>query len=110
MPWLALPFAEREAKGALSKMFGVEGIPSLVVLGPKGADGSRATVNGSARGEASLDNAAAFPWPPKPFADLARTVECNGSDINESPAVIVFCEMGDDDEQREVSEHLNEGQ
>merc|ERR1719164_224026 len=34
MPWLALPFADRERKNALSKAFDVQGIPSLVVLGP----------------------------------------------------------------------------
>ena len=32
MPWLALPFSERERKGALSSKFGVRGIPSLIVL------------------------------------------------------------------------------
>merc|ERR1711976_652648 len=29
MPWLALPFADREKKEQLSKLFGVNGIPSL---------------------------------------------------------------------------------
>ncbi|GMI52462.1 hypothetical protein TeGR_g14590 [Tetraparma gracilis] len=102
MPWLALPYADRDAKSALSKMFDVDGIPSLVVLGPKAADGTRPVINGSARGEADMDNLAAFPWHPKPFADLAKTVECNGSDINESPAIIVFAESADDDEQKEI--------
>jgi len=87
----------------MSKMFEVEGIPSLVVLGPK-KDGKREVINGSARGEASIANLASFPWHPKPYADLSKGAECNGSDINESPAVVVLCEGGDDDEQKEVIE------
>ena len=101
MPWLALPFADRAAKNALSKMMEVDGIPSLVVLGPK-EDGKREVINGSARGEASIDNIAAFPWYPKPYGDLSKSVECGGSDINETASVIVFCEGADDDEQADI--------
>jgi len=32
MPWLALPFADRDTKAALSKKFKVNGIPSLILL------------------------------------------------------------------------------
>merc|ERR1711998_237275 len=31
-PWLAVPFADRETKNALSKTFKVSGIPSLVLI------------------------------------------------------------------------------
>jgi nucleoredoxin len=101
MPWMALPYAERDAKKDLSKIFNVDGIPSLVVLGPK-VNGTREVINGSARGSASMDNVADFPWYPKPYGDLSETVECNGSDINESPAIVVLCESADDDEQKEI--------
>merc|ERR1719165_6364 len=37
MPWLALPFAERDRKSALSKAFDVEGIPTLVILDKDGS-------------------------------------------------------------------------
>ncbi|GMH70966.1 hypothetical protein TrRE_jg4472 [Triparma retinervis] len=103
MPWLALPYENREAKNSLSKMFEVEGIPSLVVLGPS-IDGKREVINAAARGAASLDNIADFPWRPKPYSELSSTVECNGSDINESTAVIVLCEAADDDEQKEIKD------
>ena len=33
MPWLALPFQERQRKDDMKKLFGVNGIPALVVLG-----------------------------------------------------------------------------
>ena len=32
MPWLALPFGQRELVQTLSKMFGVNGIPALILL------------------------------------------------------------------------------
>mmetsp|Transcript_5893 Transcript_5893/g.11817 ORF Transcript_5893/g.11817 Transcript_5893/m.11817 type:complete len:413 (+) Transcript_5893:46-1284(+) len=103
MPWTAIPFSNRDAKNELSKMFEVEGIPSLVVLGPE-VDGKREIITTSARGSASMDNIADFPWRPKPYAELSATVECNGSDINDSPAIIVLCEAADDEEQKEIKE------
>jgi len=36
MPWLALPFADREAKAKLSKKFKVSGIPALIILDEQG--------------------------------------------------------------------------
>jgi nucleoredoxin len=37
MPWKALPYADRERKGALSKKFKVSGIPTLVILDASGS-------------------------------------------------------------------------
>merc|ERR1719247_1706850 len=36
MPWLALPFSEREKKDALSRRYKVAGIPSVVILDSEG--------------------------------------------------------------------------
>merc|ERR1712060_969772 len=36
MPWLALPFADREAKAKRSKKFKVSGIPALIILDEQG--------------------------------------------------------------------------
>ncbi|MFN9940670.1 MAG: thioredoxin-like domain-containing protein, partial [bacterium] len=44
MPWLALPFEERELKNKLSKKFKVNGIPMLVLLDAK--TGTTITTNG----------------------------------------------------------------
>jgi nucleoredoxin len=101
MPWLALRYSDRDAKNALSKVFNVEGIPTLVVLDKK-IDGKRKVINGGARSDATLDNVGEFPWPLKPYADLSKGVDCNGSDINDSPAILVLCEGADDDEQAEI--------
>merc|ERR1719169_144191 len=35
-PWMALPFADRDAKARLSKKFKVSGIPSLVIVDANG--------------------------------------------------------------------------
>merc|ERR1711924_345776 len=104
MPWLALPYADRDRKSALSKAFDVEGIPTLVVLGPvDAATGEREAVNKNARGAVGGDPTGAdFPWAPKPIADLATTTECNGSDINETPSLVVFVEGCNDDAQAEA--------
>jgi nucleoredoxin len=66
MPWLALPYSEREKKEALSKKFKVNGIPSVVILGPDGklitADG-RAAISSDPTGEE-------MPWKPKTFKEV----------------------------------------
>jgi len=88
MPWLALPYDNRKAKNALSSMFDVSGIPSLVVVDAEGN-----TINKSARGPAGAEDAAeTFPWYPKPLEDISSGVECNGFDINEKAALVVLCD------------------
>jgi len=66
MPFLALPFAQRELKGKLSSEFKVEGIPTLVVLGP---DGALITSKGRDKVDSDFDKCADFPWNPLSFAD-----------------------------------------
>eukprot|EP00667_Euglena_gracilis_P008774 EG_transcript_8894 len=66
MPWLALPFAEREKKAALSKKFKVNGIPTLVILD---SDGTLITLEG--RSAVSKDpSGAEFPWRPKQLKEI----------------------------------------
>lgn len=66
MPWAALPFSERDTKAKLSSRFGVQGIPTLIVLN---VDGSLITKNG--REKVSSDpRGASFPWAPKPLSEL----------------------------------------
>ena len=100
MPWLALPFADRDVKGQLSKLFSVSGIPSLKVLGPVKEGGGRDVINGDAGGDSA--DIAAFPWNPKKWGNLSKTHKCAGSDIGEDSALVVFCENEDDDEQKEI--------
>jgi nucleoredoxin len=66
MPWVALPYADRDRKDALSKKFKVQGIPSFVMLDK---DGSTITTDG--RSQVSSDPTGEdFPWVPKPVKEL----------------------------------------
>jgi nucleoredoxin len=98
MPWLALPFSDREGKEALSKRLGVSGIPMLVILDENGE-----VLNDNARGAVSSDpEGANFPWIPPALANLA-----DGADgLNEESCVIVLLEGCDDDEQQAAIEVL----
>lgn len=77
MPWLALPFADRDRKQKLSQQFRVTGIPCLVILGP---DGQLITSEGVE--DVSNDpEGANFPWKPIPFAEaFSGPVEDNHGD------------------------------
>ena len=50
MPWKALPFEQREVKAKLASVFGIQGIPTLLVFDNEGnlvtADGRSAVVSG----------------------------------------------------------------
>jgi len=75
MPWLALPFSERDAKAKLSKKYKVNGIPSLVVL--DGASGEIITKDGrSAVGEDP--NGDHFPWKPSTLWEALGEEVLNG--------------------------------
>ena len=99
MPWLALPYANREGKSDLSSMFEVRGIPSLITLDPSGK-----VINSSARGAASTDtDGAEFPWHPKPVNDIND--EQDG--LNEETCVIVLTGGASDQEATDRLADLN---
>merc|ERR1711939_636610 len=86
MPWLALPFENRDLKKALSRKFKVSGIPALILLdGETGhilnKDG-RTVLMGDATGTK-------FPWRQKPVQDLLGNVvlNCKGDEINREEAL-----------------------
>ena len=103
MPWLALPYADRARSQALDKAFEIQGIPSLVVIGPADATGERKVVNKNARGAVGDDaSGAEFPWAPQPLENLAATPECNGSAIWETPALVALIAGCDEKTQAAV--------
>merc|ERR1712188_34295 len=95
MPWLALPYVDRKQKEALSKVFGVNGIPSFHIIEHDGT-----VINNSGRGAVGSDpEGEEFPWHPKPVNDLAA-----GPDgINETPSLIVLMEGVAAEKQAEIS-------
>jgi len=98
MPWKALPFDKRAEKAALSDVFDVEGIPTLVFIDEKGK-----TITTSGRGKISAKSFVEdFPYHPKPVNDLSEDLD----GINDHAALIVFMEALDDDAQDEACGHL----
>jgi nucleoredoxin len=77
MPWLALPYEDRDQKNSLSKKFKVKGIPSLVILDK---DGSVITTDGRSKVMADPEGER-FPWRPKPFTEVIGNtfVKCGES-------------------------------
>lgn len=90
MPWLAIPFDNRAAKAQLSSKYGVEGIPTLIIVD---RDGN--TINAQGRAAVSSDpGGAKFPWVPTPYNDLnSPAVQA----INGKPALVVFGESEEDE-------------
>merc|ERR1712025_350863 len=78
MPWLALPFSNRDGKADLSGLFGVRGIPSLIVL-----DADRNIINKSARGSRDGDpEGLKFPWYPEPLNDVNEVTDGLSEDVS----------------------------
>jgi len=76
MPWVALPYSNRDLKDQLSKKFKVQGIPSLVILDEQGMvitkDGRQA-VSSDPTGEE-------FPWRPKSLHEILSGSKLIGKD------------------------------
>jgi len=68
MPWVALPFDQRDLKATLSKKYKVQGIPSFVILN---TDGTLITTNG--RDAVMKDpKGEKYPWTPPSAAERAK--------------------------------------
>jgi len=78
MPWLALPYSNRELKETLSKKYKVRGIPSFVIVD---SDGNTITTEG--RDEIMGDPAGArFPWRPLSKEEKQKAIlDSLGSDL-----------------------------
>jgi nucleoredoxin len=96
MPWLALPYADRAGKNELSKFFGVEGIPSLVLL-----DTDFSVITKKGRG-AVMREISEFPFHDKPVADLASDTD----GLNDAPCVLVLADKASPEEQAKAYDAL----
>jgi len=81
MPWLALPYEERDMKAKLSKKYKVSGIPSLIILDESGkvitTDGRSAVTDD--------DMVNKFPWKPPTLSDTlsgATLVDNKGTEVS----------------------------
>merc|ERR1712232_682265 len=84
MPWLALPYEKRKEKEELSDTFGVQGIPSFVVINP---DGTTLTTDGRSK-DTSDPKGENLPegWLPQPFNDIND----DPSPLNEEQCLIML--------------------
>jgi nucleoredoxin len=89
MPWLALPFDEKRYE-ALSSHFKVEGIPTLVLLSPKG---KVITTKGRAAVSADPEGKDFSNWGPKPPSQMCSRVrrECG---MKTGPAQVMLLNGG----------------
>lgn len=100
MSFPALPFEHRDAKAALSKLYEVQGIPKLVMLGPVDAEsGDRPLINDNVRGHMESEDFDEFPFTKRNYGDVGGADE-----LNETKSLIIFHENGDDEEQNRVKE------
>jgi len=71
MPWLAVPFGDKDVKAALNKKFKVQGIPSFVIVDSEGK-----TITADGRSAVMEDpEGAEFPWKVKSMAELLDGVQ-----------------------------------
>jgi len=98
-PWLALDYSDRKLKNELSELFGVEGIPSVVIID---SDGSVISKDG--RGAIASDpTGESFPWYPKPVFNLKG----GPGSIQEVPTIIAFCEGMDAESSKKIEETMS---
>ncbi|PVD31216.1 hypothetical protein C0Q70_06628 [Pomacea canaliculata] len=99
MPWLVIPFHDPRLQ-QITTQFGIDGIPSLVILDEKGGlitmNGRQAIVHDSA----GLD----FPWYPKPLNELTQMAAVQ---LNENICLILFTD-GEEEELLEARAVLHD--
>nr|XP_015222826.1 PREDICTED: nucleoredoxin [Lepisosteus oculatus] len=83
MPWLAVPYSDEGRRSRLNRLYGIQGIPTLILLD---AEGRLVTRQG--RVEVLNDpECRRFPWHPRPVLELS---ESNAAQLNEGPCLVLF--------------------
>ncbi|KFR05500.1 Nucleoredoxin, partial [Opisthocomus hoazin] len=91
MPWVAVPYADEARRSRLNRLYGIQGIPTLIVLDPKGE-----VITRQGRGGGVNDiECREFPWHPKPVLELT---DSNAVQLNEGPCLVLFVDSEDDGE------------
>lgn len=97
MPWLAVPYSDETRRSRLNRLYGIQGIPTLIVLDPKGE-----IVTRQGRVEVLNDvDCKEFPWHPKPILELT---DSNAVQLNEGPCLVLFVDSEDDGESEAAKE------
>ncbi|KXJ29402.1 nucleoredoxin [Exaiptasia diaphana] len=98
MPWYAVPYSDSSRKNAISKHFGVEGIPTLIIM-----DENWKVISINGRGAVAADpEGKEFPWKPKPLSELN---DLTASILNEEACAVYFTD-GDEGTLKHAKEIL----
>jgi len=104
MPFGAIPFGDRTARNKITKFLHIQGIPALLMFGPRPDGGMRPLINRNVReiferGDFIKD----FPYlPPPACGDINQIKE----DIKSHRFLVVFHEAGDDHEQDDIQKAI----
>ncbi|KFP38132.1 Nucleoredoxin, partial [Chlamydotis macqueenii] len=91
MPWVAVPYTDEARRSRLNRLYGIQGIPTLIVLDSKGD-----VITRQGRVEVLNDiECREFPWHPKPVLELT---DSNAVQLNEGPCLVLFVDSEDDGE------------
>nr|XP_032823739.1 nucleoredoxin isoform X2 [Petromyzon marinus] len=99
MPWLSVPYADTARRLNLSKLYGIQGIPALVML-----DVDRSVITPAAR-VAIMDDREGrlFPWFPRALSMLSAA---NAEILNQEPALVLFVDSNEEEELEPVRQML----
>ena len=101
MPFLALPYSNRDLKATLSSKYGVSGIPTLVFIDGKTGELITTSGRGAVTSDTFIED---FPYHPKLIYDLASSTD----GIQHCPSVIILCESTSDSDKTIIDTYLTE--
>eukprot|EP00062_Callorhinchus_milii_P015298 gi/632965405/ref/XP_007898874.1/ PREDICTED: nucleoredoxin [Callorhinchus milii] len=97
MPWVAVPYTDEARRSRVNRLYGIQGIPTLIILDQEGKiitrQGRPAVLN-------DID-CIEFPWHPKPVLEL---IESNAMQLNEGPCLVLFVDS--EEEELEPAKQL----
>ncbi|MBN3280163.1 NXN protein, partial [Polyodon spathula] len=97
MPWVAVPYADEGRRSRLNRLYGIQGIPTLILLDTEGK-----VITRQGRVEVLNDlECRAFPWHPRPVLELN---ESNAVQLNEGPCLVLFVDAEEEGELEPAKE------
>ncbi|XP_064159708.1 nucleoredoxin-like isoform X1 [Anguilla rostrata] len=98
MPWVAVPYTDEGRRSRLNRLYGIQGIPTLILLDPEGH-----VITRQGRVEVLNDpECRFFPWQPRPVLELR---EANAVHLNEGPCLVLFVDA-EEEEELELAREL----
>uniref|UniRef100_A0A8C1UZA5 Nucleoredoxin n=1 Tax=Cyprinus carpio TaxID=7962 RepID=A0A8C1UZA5_CYPCA len=97
MPWLAVPYTDEARRSRLNRLYGIQGIPTLILLDTEGH-----MITRQGRVEILNDpDCRLFPWHPRPVLELS---ESNAVQLHEGPCLVLFVDAEEEGELEPAKE------